>query len=126
MAIVEILKPGQFIHENKTWLRLLEFLKQENTVLKTRLSEVLDYKADKEFLVLAEQFQNLFIAKDEFIDGLRYDVHLQQKELAGKDNLMPDQKIVKRQEKLRNEMESLESGFVKLKNDFNKYLSACL
>ncbi len=126
MATVEMLKPAQFVHENKTWLRLLEFFKQENTVLKTRLAEVLDHKNNKEFLALAEHFQNMFIIKDEFIDELRHDVNGQVQALTGKDKIMPDQKVIKKQEKLRNEMEYMETDFSKLKNEFNRYLSANL
>ena len=126
MAIGEILKPGQFVHENKTWLRLLEFFKQENTVLKNRLAEVLDHKNNKEFLALAEHFQNMFIIKDEFIDELRHDVNGQVQVLTGKDKPVLDQKIVKKQEKLRNEMEYMETDFSKLKNEFNRYLSTNL
>jgi len=126
MATVEILKPGQFVHENKTWLRLLEFFKQENTVLKTRLAEVLDQKNNKEFLPQAEHFQNLFIIKDEFIDELRHDVNLQVLALTSKEKTVLDQKITKKQEKLRNEMEYMETDFSKLKNEFNRYLSTNL
>lgn len=126
MATVEILKPGQFIHENKTWLRLLEFFKQENSVLKTRLAEVLDQKNNKDFLALAEHFQNLFIIKDEFIDELRHDVNLQIQALSNKEKTILDQKVMKKQEKLRNEMEYMENDFSKLKNEFNRYLSTNL
>ena len=65
MLNVIISKPDQFNYEIKTWARLLDFFKQENTFLKNRLAEVVDYRADKEFLALAEQFQNKFIIKDE-------------------------------------------------------------
>jgi hypothetical protein len=126
MAIVEILKPGQFMHENKTWLRLLEFFKQENTVLKTHLAEVLDQKTNKEFLALAEHFQNQFIIKDEFIDELRHDVNLQIDALTGKDKSKLEETMIKKQEKLRNEMEYMETDFSKLKNEFNRYLSTNL
>ena len=61
MASVKLSKPDQFHHENKTWRRLLDFFKQENSFLKTRLSEVLDKSTDKNFLALAEHFQNKFI-----------------------------------------------------------------
>lgn len=126
MAIAEMLKPAQFVHENKTWLRLLEFFKQENTVLKNRLAEVLDHKNNKEFLALAEHFQNMFIIKDEFIDELRHDVNGQVQVLTSKEKTTFDQKIIKKQEKLRNEMEYMETDFAKLKNEFNRYLSANL
>lgn len=126
MATVKISRPEQFLHENKTWNRLLEFFKQENAFLKTRLAEVVDHRTDKEFLTLAEQFQNKFIIKDEYIDELRHDVNLQQQGLNKKDNEQLDRNTLKKQEKLRNEMEYFEKDFTKLKNEFNKYLSTVL
>lgn len=120
---VDMLKPEQFIHENRTWLRLLDFLKQENTVLKNRLAEVLDHESSKEFLAQAEHYQNLFIIKDEFIDELRHDVNVQVQSLTAKFNGKLDEKMQKKQEKLRNEMEYMEKDFTKLKNDFNRYLA---
>ncbi len=126
MALVKISKPDQYHHENKTWTRLLEFIKQENTYLKNRLAEVLDHNADKEFLALAEQFQNKFILKDEFIDELRHDINIQNQDLMHCENCLPDYKLIKRQEKLRNELEYFEKDFYQLKNEFNKYLAAVL
>lgn len=118
-------KSGQFQHENQTWERLLEFLKQENAFLKNRLSEVLDHNTNKDFLPQAEHYQNLFIVKDEFMDEMRHDVHEQEtalKKMSATVKETIDSKLVKMQEKLRNEMEFLEKDFVKIKNEFNKYL----
>ena len=126
MSMVKISKPEQFQHENNTWNRLLDFFKQENTFLKNRLAEVVDHRTDKEFLALAEHFQNQFIIKDEFIDELRHDVNIQAQALLNKDQGMPDQKTIKMHEKLRNEMEYFEKDFANLKNEFNKYLSSVL
>ena len=126
MTPVKLSKPGQFHHENKTWRRLLDFFKQENSFLKNRLSEVLDHSTDKNFLALAEQFQNKFILKDEFIDELQHDINEQEMSLnnTGENNV--DIKLTRRQEKLRNEMEFFEKDFNNLKNEFNKYLSTTL
>lgn len=126
MATVKISKPDQFLHENKTWKRLLEFFKQENSFLKTRLAEVVDHRTDKEFLALAEHFQNKFIVKDEYIDELRHDINIQEEALIKKDSDLTDSKTIKHQEKLRNEMEYFEKDFSNLKNEFNKYLSSVL
>jgi len=126
MAPVKISRPDQYNHENKTWSRLLEFFKQENSFLKNRLAEVVDYRADKEFLALAEHFQNKFIIEDEYIDELRHDINIQLMDLKNiKENLV-EHKLIKQQEKLRNEMEYFENDFNKLKNEFNKYLSTVL
>ena len=125
MSAIKISKPDQFLHENKTWGRTLDFFKQENSFLKTRLSEVLDHSTDRNFLALAEQFQNKFILKDEYIDELRHDINMQ--ELNLKDTTEnAESKLTKRQEKLRNEIEYFEKDFNQLKNEFNKYLSTTL
>ena len=126
MLNVIISKLDQFNHEIKTWSRLLDFFKQENTFLKNRLAEVVDYRADKEFLALAEQFQNKFIIKDEYIDELRHDTNLQARDLTSTNKAITDIKLIKRQERLRNELEYFEIDFIKLKNEFNKYLSTDL
>ena len=126
MAPVKLTIPDQFHHENKTWSRMLEFFKQENTFLKNRLSEVLDHSSDKNFLALAEQFQNKFILKDEYIDELRHDINVQNDNLHDNTGAPDDNKLVKNQEKLRNEIEYFEKDFNLLKNEFNKYLSTVL
>jgi seryl-tRNA synthetase len=126
MAPVKISKPDQFHHENKTWGRMLEFFKQENTILKNRLSEVVDHSSGKAFLAQAEQFQNKFILKDEYIDELRRDINAQDIDLVNHEDDPVDNKLLKRQEKMRDEMEYFEKDFNQLKNEFNKYLSSVL
>ena len=126
MSDTRISKLEQFHYENMAWERLLDFFKQENAFLKMRLSEVLDHHIEKEHLALAEQFQNRFILKDEFIDELRHDINAQEKLL--KDGFIInksvlDGKMIRQHEKLRNEMAYLERDFPLLKNEFNLYLS---
>ncbi|UEG50095.1 hypothetical protein LK994_01225 [Ferruginibacter lapsinanis] len=117
-------KIEQFIYESLTWDRLLDFFKQENSYLKTRLSEVVDITVDKDFLAYAEQFQNKFILKDELIDELQHDVNEQRERLTKNKGsiLNGEEKISKAQKKLRNEMEYFEKEFIGLKNEFNRYL----
>jgi len=105
---------------------MLDFFKQENSFLKNRLSEVLDVSTDKNFLALAEQFQNKFILKDEYIDELRHDINKQELNLKDTSQNTVDNKLIRLQEKLRNEMEYFEKDFNKLKNEFNKYVSTTL
>lgn len=124
MPPVKIPKTDQFHHENQTWVRLLEFFKQENYFMKNRLSEVLDHHVDKNFLALAEQFQNKFILKDEYIDELRHDINTHDQFLNNLPAGTLDNKLVKTQGKLRNEMEYFEKDFNMLKSEFNKYLAA--
>jgi hypothetical protein len=126
MSPVKMLKTDQYHHENRTWIRLLEFFKQENYFMKNRLSEVLDHSADKNFLALAEQFQNKFILKDEYIDELRHDINEQDQLLSNLPAEVVDLKLAKTQIKLWNEMEYFEKDFINLKSEFNKYLSSAL
>lgn len=121
-------KTDQVVQECMAWERLLDFFKQENSHLKIRLSEVLDNKTDKDFLALAEHFQNQFILKDEFVDEMSHDVREQEKTLVvvaeKKANI--EERLIKKQQKIRNEMEFLEKDFNRIKNEFNKYLVSVL
>ena len=121
-------KTEQFLQECAGWIRLLDFFKQENIYLKTRLSVVVDHKAESDFLPLAEQFQSEFILKDEFIKEITLDVKKQQAmltDLALK-NIPAEEKLNKQQQKLRNEIEFLEKDFSVNKNQFNKFISSVL
>lgn len=118
-------KAEQFLQECTAWLRLLDFFRQENSYLKTRLSMAVDHKTDKDFLNLAEQYQNKFILKDEFINEIMQDAKKQEetiKDIISKKSML-EERIIKKQQKLRNETEYLEKDYTKLKNDFNRQLS---
>lgn len=119
----------QFHHENMTWLRSIDFFKQENSYLKTRLAEVVDSTSDKDFLAQAEHFQNQFIIKDEFLDELRHDVNEQERNLSGKNKgreVCIEECVKNRQQNLRGQMEYLEKDFTSLRNEFNHYLAFIL
>jgi len=121
-------KTEQFLQECAGWIRLLDFFKQENIYLKTRLSFIVDHTAATDFLPLAEQFQNEFILKDEFITEINKDVKNQQTMLTDSiiKKTQPEEKLVKTQQKLRNEIEFLEKDFSSNKNKFNKFISSVL
>ena len=61
---------GQIKHELSSWLRLIEFFRQENALLKYRLSELVDNNDDRNFLQIAEYFQNEFLLKDDTLKKL--------------------------------------------------------
>ncbi len=117
-------KTEQFLHENITWKRLLDFFMQENSYLKTRLSKVVDRGNDNLLIDKAEYFQNEFILKDEYIQDIEDDIEEQKinLDIAFKKKEQPDNRTSKMQEKLRNEMSYLEKEFSILKNQFNEYL----
>lgn len=122
-----ISKQDQLRHENNTWNREIEFFKQENALLKTRLSVVIDSSNDKKFILLAEYFQNQFLLKDELISDLKSDINNQGNEikLNINKNELPGE-ILNRQETLRKEISYFETDFSRLKNEFNQSLTQLL
>jgi hypothetical protein len=114
----------QYLHETQTWVRALDFYKQENAFLKTRLSQVVDNNSNKDFLAQAEHFNNRFLFIDEYIKELRQDTRMQiemiKQSLSG--NHLQDNVMVGLQKKLRGEMERFENDVYTLKNVFNKKL----
>jgi hypothetical protein len=118
----------QFYHETQTWERTLDFYKQENAFLKTRLSEVVDNNSDKIFLALAEHFNNRFLFMDEYIKEFRKDIRMQvtmiKESLSG--NHLQDKVLNNLQAKLRKEMDLFEKDVYVLKTDFNKKLVSYL
>ncbi len=120
-------KLDQYQHENMTWVRSLEFFKQENAHLKDRLTAVVDKTSDKYFLAQAEHFQNQFIIKDEFIDELKHDINEQSRSIRDYSKKVlingSADSFTAVQEKLRDQMQYLEKDFRDLKNEFNNYLT---
>ena len=59
MDKIKISAIDHFIHESETWERALNFCKQENAYLKTRLSQVVDNNTDKEFVIYESSFSDI-------------------------------------------------------------------
>ncbi len=116
----------QFLSETQGWGRTLDFYKQENAFLKTRLSQVVDHNSDKTFVAAAENFNNKFLITDEYISDLGRDVRLQLDIIKQALNGDAEQeKLMQlRQRKLRGEMERFEKEVCSLRTDFNKRLVA--
>lgn len=106
--------------ENKAWERSLEFFRQENALLKYRLSEIVDHTDEKNLLTLAEYFQNEFVAKDEEADHLLKLIRLLSDKLSGKTNDAEiEMSLLSKQEKLRNKILIFENDFLQLSTEFN-------
>lgn len=119
-TLMRTTKRHQFELENKAWERSLEFFNQENALLKYRLSEIVDYNEEEDLLSMAEYFQNEFISKDEQVNKLikvirqfsdkLYEIQSEEK-LSGK--------MIRKQDKLRNEILEFEKNFLQLSMEFN-------
>jgi len=118
---------GQNRYEHLTWLRILDFIRQENAALKTRLSQVLDYITDQDFLNMAEHFQNRFVLKDDCIDELKRDIKLLERSferVVSEVKVPGEANLQAMHTRLRNEMEAFEMSFIQLKNQFNRHLAS--
>jgi len=128
MSKIKITAYDQFLHEVQTWDRSLDFYKQENNFLKTRLSHVLDNNSDKSFLAFAEQFNSRFLFMDEYIKDLKRDLSQQVNMLNQfmKGNSKQQTPLENLQKKLRVEMVKFEKNVTAIKYDFNQQLAVYL
>lgn len=118
---------NQFKFEIHSWIRLVEFLNQENTHLKNRLSEVIDQIKDRENLALAEHFQNLFIVKDDVYDHIIHDLKKQahkwtEIKLISSKEISED--LAKTQKNLRDQIAFIDRDHALITKDYNTYLAS--
>jgi hypothetical protein len=118
---------NQFQFEVHAWIRLIEFLIQENTYLKNRLSEVIDHIKDRENLALAEHFQNQFIVKDDIYDHIIHDLKKQSQKWKGVTSITSKEvqdDLSKIQKNLKDQLEFIERDHAVLTKDYNTYLAS--
>jgi hypothetical protein len=116
---------NQYLFETISWIRLIEYLKQENTIMKNRLSEVIEEINDKHTLALAEHFQNLFIIKDDFFDHVLHDLHKESEKWkinSIEDSFTND--LIKTYLYLKDQIDFIEKDYITIKKDYFTYLSS--
>jgi len=110
------------LKEPDSWKKILEDLRQQNALLKYRLSEIVDDSEDRNFLQLAEYFQNELLLKDEMLKKLMKDFQ----EITG--NNKPDEAISdNRREnlvKLRGEILQFKKKYLTLSKEFHEKMHA--
>lgn len=114
-------KNNQLLQEQEAWKRSLEFYKQENALLKYRLSEMVDKSEGDHFLQTAEYFQNEFLIKDEWLQRLSHSLQTIQEEIYTKKGVIQTvDKATILQDELRKQIGQFEHDFIQLSNDFNQ------
>ena len=115
-------------HESEAWKRLLNFMLDENVLLKYRLAEALKTHSDSAFLEEAENFQSRFVKKDILIGMLRDDVAEIESTLIKKQFVNGELVtfINGRIKKLRNNIAQIEKQFIRLRQDFNAYMTEAI
>jgi len=114
----------QLKHELMSWLRLIEFYRQENALLKYRLSELVDDSEDKKFLQLAEHYQNEFLLKDDTLKKLLKSVRQYLDWLEDENEKASD--ILPHHHILRNEILRFEKDFIRVSAAFNQTMLQAL
>jgi hypothetical protein len=111
---------NQLKQEHVAWQRSLEHFRQENALLKYRLSEMVDNNEGSKFLQMAEYFQNEFLIVDDMLKNLFKTIHEFSAFFSG---LSKEQQICEKtiaeQNKLRNVILQFEKKFFELAKDFS-------
>ncbi len=115
----------QYMFETSSWIRLMDFLHQENAYLKTRLSEVMDDITNNQHLALAEHFQNQFLVKDDAYDHMKNDLqrHVEkwnQQTMSDETNAILS--LRKIHTRLKEQIDYMEREHAVLRKDYNTYL----
>lgn len=111
-------KNNQNVHEHKEWQKDIERLRQENALLKYRLSEMVDKDEENRFLQMAEYFQNELLLKDEMLKKLIKDLQEYSNVIEGKSVL--SQEIINTHGKLRDNILEFEKNFKQFSKEFNE------
>lgn len=115
---MDIVKNNQIKHEHMSWLRLIEFFRQENALLKYRLSEMVDNSEDSQFLQTAEYFQNEFLLKDEALKKLIKELQDYSDIIQNKPDL--SKQLINAHNNLRNDILQFEEKYTLLSKEFNE------
>jgi len=114
----------QLTYEIETCKRLLNFITDENVHLKNRLSAVLKDNFEKNMLEEMENYLSKFVAQDELMNLLKYDLSKIEKRLWGK--IHEDSEIAKDVytglRLLQSNILKAEGLFFQLCGDFNNFL----
>lgn len=109
--------PNKMEEDHSKWQKSIENFSQKNALLKYRLSEIVDSNEDKNFLQVAEYFQNELLLTDEILKRLRNELqeYIEMKQYDHK----PVEKIVKKRTAFKNGILNFENKFLHLSDEFN-------
>lgn len=110
--------------ENSTWIKKLDFYKEEITILKGRLEELASKNNDKEVLAFIESFQNRFIIQRNNIDEILHKVKENEQALINEIKRNPvavDHRKMEYHVEEKDLVESFEKNFNDMRNEFNRF-----
>ncbi|MEO6905668.1 MAG: hypothetical protein ABI148_04860, partial [Ginsengibacter sp.] len=98
--------------------RTIEFLRQENALLKYRLSEMVDNNEENNFLQIAEYFQNELLLKDDMLKILIDELQTYTELIKRNDT--SSAKIILMHNKLRKEILVFQKEYLVFSKEFNE------
>jgi hypothetical protein len=110
--------------ENNAWLSKLDFYKQEISILKGRLEELIQKNSSKELRKEIEHFQNQLIIQRNNLDNIAHAIKINEDELIAAIAVNPvaaDKRKVDYHEREQDLVKTFEKNFNDLRRDFNKF-----
>ncbi len=111
--------------EHTEWLNALSFYKDELSIMKKRLEEIVNKNTDKEILAHAEHFQNQFIIQEKNIDDIKEEITIDEKKLAANvihNPIATDHRKTEDHLVEREEVDAFEKNFEGLRKEFKTFL----
>ena len=118
----------QFTYENNSWKRILEFIRQENILVKNHLAEVISLsQADQLFLDDVEYLLNNLLQIETAVGLIYKDIEAFDK-LTAKEFFIDgnQQKVIGLHNTIKKDIKNVEAEFTKLKTRADNLLSDIL
>ena len=112
--------------ENTEWKSKLNFYKDEVVILTGRLEEIASKNSGKDALAEVEKYQNQLIVQRNNIDEIAHLVNLNEQaliEVIKSNPVAVDHRKVEYHSKERELVDSFETNFNNLREDFNRFAS---
>ncbi|MGF7231231.1 hypothetical protein [Arachidicoccus sp.] len=111
-----------FKTEAKNGLSILDWIRQENVLLKNRLSNAVQQEVNKSYLARAEHFQQKFIEKDQIVELLRHEINTLLMSHYNHYHRQETSLMQKKFHLLKRDIEKVKDEFELLKLSFEQYL----
>lgn len=108
----------------RKWQAVLDMLRQENNLLKSRLTHYLQQDISKAFLETAEYFHQRFLFKDQLMELLRHDITDLWQEIKTPVQALKHPHWETRYQTLEKDMDKLQTEFTLMKEAFDAHLQA--
>lgn len=120
---------GDLHHEHLMWLNILQFRKEETSILEHRAEDIAKRNNRNEIMAELEHYQNEFIRQREVIDELSHDIKLHEQFMALEAMDKPltiEHKHFTDHAEMRDRMEVFEKLYWDMKDDFYRWLTKWL